>query len=208
MTPKHQEIIDMTLQAIQARERQYHRALSILPEEPFRTQSIEHLRASLLGQKLRWIAEYVEGYPAAVQPERREQEWGWRTVEIVGGIRGEVFQVCSVVYDSPDRKTWFFPKGCQRSGVGGLLHAALLQFYREHLPPDQLVSVSVAAKEIGIGRQTLHEWMTTESVCWIYESERDVIWLDSREVRRLWRKKHGLQNAEPDIEGPCCPPRE
>ncbi|GHO60801.1 hypothetical protein KSB_92760 [Ktedonobacter robiniae] len=76
MTPKHQEIIDTTLQAIQARERQYHRALSLPPEEPFCTRSVEELRASLLGQKLCWIAEYVEGYPAAVQPERREQEWG------------------------------------------------------------------------------------------------------------------------------------
>ncbi|EFH79722.1 hypothetical protein [Ktedonobacter racemifer] len=44
MTPKHQEIIDTTLQAIQARERQYHRALSLPPEEPFRRQSIEELR--------------------------------------------------------------------------------------------------------------------------------------------------------------------
>ncbi|GHO60703.1 hypothetical protein [Ktedonobacter robiniae] len=76
MTPKHQEIIDATLQAIQARERQYYRVLSPPPEEPFRTRGVEELRASLLGQKLCWIAEYVEGYPAAVQPERREQEWG------------------------------------------------------------------------------------------------------------------------------------
>ncbi|GHO63435.1 hypothetical protein KSC_023270 [Ktedonobacter sp. SOSP1-52] len=144
MTPKHQEIIDATLQAMYARERRYHHVLSLPPEEPFRTRSIEELRASLLGQKLCWIAEYVEGYPAAVQPERREESRGWKTVEIIGGIRGEVFQVCSVVYGSPDRKTWFFPKGCQHTGVGGILHAALLQFYREHLPPDQLVSVAAA----------------------------------------------------------------
>src|SRR5437879_2086421 len=98
--------------------------------------------------QLCWIAEYVEGYPAAVQPERREQEWGRRTVEIVGGMRREVFLVASVVYGSVlDGKTCFFPKGCQRSGVGGLLHAALLQFYREHLP-HQLISVAAAAKEI------------------------------------------------------------
>ncbi|GHO71630.1 hypothetical protein KSC_105220 [Ktedonobacter sp. SOSP1-52] len=158
-----------------------------------------------LGQKLCWIAEYVEGYPAAVQPERQETSWGW---QITGGMRREVYQVASVVYGSAlDQKTWSFPKGCQHTGVGGLLHAALLQFYREHLP-HQLISVAAAAKEIGIGRQTLHEWMSTEGILWIYEAERDVIWLDRREVRRLWRKKHGLQNAEPDIEGPCCPPRE
>ncbi|GHO62846.1 hypothetical protein KSC_017380 [Ktedonobacter sp. SOSP1-52] len=122
MTPKHQEIIDTTLQAIQTRERQYYRALSLPPEEPFRRRSIEQLRASLLGQKLCWIAEYVEGYPAAVQPERREQEWGWRAVEIIGGMRREVYQVCSVVYGSAlDGKTWLFPKGCQHTGVGGLV---------------------------------------------------------------------------------------
>ncbi|EFH82931.1 hypothetical protein Krac_3826 [Ktedonobacter racemifer DSM 44963] len=120
MTPKHQEIIYTILQAIQARARLYHWALSQPPEEPFRTQSIEQMRASLLGQKLCWIAEYIEGYPAAVQPERREQEWGWRTVEIIGGMRREVYQVCSVVYGSLDRKTWSFPKGCQHTGLGGV----------------------------------------------------------------------------------------
>ncbi|EFH83098.1 hypothetical protein Krac_4020 [Ktedonobacter racemifer DSM 44963] len=52
MTPKHQEIIDATLQAMYARERQCHRVLSLPPEEPFRRRSIEQLRASLLGQKL------------------------------------------------------------------------------------------------------------------------------------------------------------
>src|SRR5437879_4608504 len=110
MTPKHQEIIDTTLQAIQARERQYHWALSLPPEEPFRRRSIEQLRASLLGQKLCWIAEYVEGYPAAVQPERREQEWGWRTVEIIRGMRREVYQVASIVGSALDGKTWAFSK--------------------------------------------------------------------------------------------------
>ncbi|GHO63302.1 hypothetical protein KSC_021940 [Ktedonobacter sp. SOSP1-52] len=74
-----------------------------------------------------------------------------------------------------------------------MLDAALLQFSREHLPPDQLVSVAAAAKEIGRGRQTLHEWMGSEGTLWIYEAERDGMWLDSREIRRLWRKKHGLQ---------------
>ncbi|EFH83022.1 hypothetical protein Krac_3933 [Ktedonobacter racemifer DSM 44963] len=44
----------------------------------------------------------------------------------------------------------------------------------------------------------MHEWMSSEGILWIYEAERDVIWLDSREVRRLWRKKHGLQNADPE----------
>ncbi|GHO72302.1 hypothetical protein KSD_00730 [Ktedonobacter sp. SOSP1-85] len=113
MTPKHQEIIDATLQAMYARERQCHRMLSLPPEEPFRTRSVEELRASLLGQKLCWIAEYVEGYPAAVQPERREQEWGWRTVGIIGGMRREVYQVASIVYGSAlDGKTWAFSKGC------------------------------------------------------------------------------------------------
>jgi hypothetical protein len=171
------------------------------PEEPFRRRSIEELRASLLGQKLCWIAEYIEGYPAAVQPERREQEWGWRTVEITGGMRREVYQVCSVVYGSAlHEKTWSFPKGCQHTGVGGLVHAALLQFYREHLPSKQLMSVTEAAKKIGIGRQTLHEWMSTEGVHWIYEAERDAIWLDRDEVSRLWHKKRGLRNyKEPEI---------
>ncbi|GHO63301.1 hypothetical protein KSC_021930 [Ktedonobacter sp. SOSP1-52] len=103
LSPKHQEIIDTTLQAMYARERQYHRALSLSPEEPFPRRSIEQLRASLLGQKLRWIAEYIEGYPAAVQPERQETAWGW---QITGGMRREVYQVASVVYGSAlDQKT-------------------------------------------------------------------------------------------------------
>lgn len=81
VTPKHQQIIDTTLRELQERAMVLQRALSIpsantqereaTQEEPRLARSVEALRASPLGQKLRWIAEYVEGYPAAVEPERR-----------------------------------------------------------------------------------------------------------------------------------------
>ena len=97
--------------------------------------------------------------------------------------------MCAVVYGSVEEKTWPYPPRCHRTELGQLLHAALLQFYREHLPSAQLVSVAVASKEIGIGRQTLHEWMASGKCHWIYEEQRDVIWLDNDEVSRLWHKK-------------------
>ncbi|GHO50549.1 hypothetical protein KSX_87120 [Ktedonospora formicarum] len=63
---------------------------------------MEALRASLLGQQLRWIAEYVEGYLAAREPERK-QRWAWSKEEEVvvrGGMRREVYAVCAIVYGS------------------------------------------------------------------------------------------------------------
>lgn len=200
MTPKHQEIIDATLLAVEERARLLHLDLTVPPEEPLRKRSIEQLRASLFGQKLCWIAEYVEGYPAVFQPERREQPGGWHSVEVIGGMRREVYEVCSTVYGSTLSERWSFPPKCQHTQLGALLHAALLQFYREHYPSKHLMSVAEAAKKIGIGRQTLHEWMSTEGVRWIYEAERDAIWLDRDEVSRLWHKKRGLRDyQEPEI---------
>ncbi|GHO51491.1 hypothetical protein KSX_96540 [Ktedonospora formicarum] len=55
------------------------------------------------------------------------------------------------------------PEAVSAHGSGQLLHAALLQFYHEYLPADQLVSVGNAAKEIGIaGRRCMNGWRVDE----------------------------------------------
>lgn len=89
MTPKHQALIGRTLQAVSERAQMMERVLRPLPGEgvPGQEEATENvslqrrqlasLRASPLGQKLRWIAEDVEGYPAAMEPERKPQ-WVWR----------------------------------------------------------------------------------------------------------------------------------
>ncbi|WP_220199537.1 hypothetical protein [Ktedonospora formicarum] len=55
------------------------------------------------------------------------------------------------------------------------------------------MSVGKAARESGIARQTLHEWMESGRARWIYEAEHDVMWLDREEVDRLWHVKRGLK---------------
>ncbi|GHO51151.1 hypothetical protein KSX_93140 [Ktedonospora formicarum] len=202
MTPKHQAVIDRTLHAVH--ERAHLVVQSLHPpgkEEPAQGDAAKHrsqeeqmeaLRASTLGCQLRWIAEYVEGYPAAKEPERK-QRWTWSEEVVVrGGMRREVYAVCAVVYGSAaGGNAWSYPRQCQHTDLGQLLHAALLQFYHEYLPADQLVSVGNAAKEIGIARQTLHEWMESGRAKWISEAEHDVMWLDREEVDRLWHIKRG-----------------
>ncbi|WP_126629533.1 hypothetical protein [Dictyobacter alpinus] len=80
------------------------------PEEP----QFESLRASNLGQYLRWIAEYGEGYPPAVVPERQSNEWSGLLKEewLTGGIRSVVYVVCLVLYGTVhDSVGWRYPRG-------------------------------------------------------------------------------------------------
>jgi hypothetical protein len=202
MTPKHQQLLDATLLQVQERAALFERALSMLSmvrdapaqasEKPSEKPSVETLRASMLGQRLRRIVEYVEGYPAEIEPERKKTSRGEERV--TGGIRLEVYKVCFVLFGSAhEAERWAYPKHCQHTELGRLLHAALLQFYREYLPKDQLMSVVAAAEKIGIARQTLHEWMAEGRVKWVYEADRDVIWLDRDDVHVMWHKKRGLR---------------
>ncbi|BCL84643.1 hypothetical protein ccbrp13_71080 [Ktedonobacteria bacterium brp13] len=221
MTPKHQQVIDATMLLVWRRSLVLSHALrtqsdqqqadeesvqsaqgtqSALDTDEAHAALIERLRASVLGQRLRRIAEYVEGYPAEIEPTRTQDKWSpVREEHVQGGMRREVYQVCEVVYGEVREKgkRWRYPKHCQHTELGKLLHAALLQFYREYLPAKQLVSVAAAAKEIGIARQTLHEWMAKGRVKWIYEEGRDIIWLDCEDVDRLWHMKLGLRSDGP-----------
>lgn len=218
MTPKHQQVIDATVLLVWRRSLVLSHALRNQSDQSDQQQAdeesgqsaqdteeaqaalIEWLRTSILGQRLRRIAEYVEGFPAEIEPTRTRDKWSpVREEHVQGGIRREVYEVCAVVYGEVREKgkRWRYPKQCQHTELGKLLHAALLQFYREYLPAKQLMSVAAAAKEIGIARQTLHEWMAEGRVTWIYEEGRDVIWLDCDEVDRLWHVKLGLRSDGP-----------
>jgi hypothetical protein len=69
----------------------------------------------VLGQRLRRIVAYVEGYPAEGEPVRRTVGVGFQAKERVqGGIREEVVQVCRVVYGKRG-ECWQFPRGWQHS---------------------------------------------------------------------------------------------
>ena len=203
MTPKHQALIDTVLHRVHHRSVLIQRALRHAGEthqqdaEP-RDALVERLRGSVLGQRLRRIAEYVEGYPAAVEPTHRTVGFGLQEREIVeGGMRREVYLVCQVVYGViSEEHLWKYPKQCHRTELGKLFHAALWQFYREHLPAEQLVTVMEATKRLGIGRQTVHTWMAEGTLHWISDAEHDRIWLDSDEVRRIGRQRRGQGKGE------------
>jgi hypothetical protein len=204
MTPKHQQLIDEVLLLVAERAEVVRRVLE--PDQgeeetqEDRAIQAEQLRGSVLGQRLRRLAEYVEGYPAA-PPERAEKApWSVGQEErLTGGIQAEVYQVCAIVYGTVHAGgTWSYPKHVQRTELGKLLHAALWQFYREHVPKE-LVSVAEASNKVGLARQTIHECMADGTVRWIYEAEHDRIWLDRDEVMRLRRRKmHRPQERRDD----------
>ena len=73
MTPKHQQCIDAVLLKVHERSTLLHAALQPAGEVAHEHEnvSVEQLRGSVLGQYLRQIAEYEEGYPQEVVPERQ-----------------------------------------------------------------------------------------------------------------------------------------
>ncbi|WP_220200391.1 hypothetical protein [Ktedonospora formicarum] len=199
MTPKHQAVIDRTLHAVH--ERAHLVVQSLHPpgkEEPAQGDAAKHrsqeeqmeaLRASTLGCQLRWIAEYVEGYPAAKEPERK-QRWTWSEEVVVREACAERCMPCA---------RWCMgrllegTRGPTRGSVSTRIWAAFACGAVAVLPR---IPASGSACECGERRQgdwdrrqTLHEWMESGRAKWISEAEHDVMWLDREEVDRLWHIK-------------------
>lgn len=152
MTPKHQQLVDAILTAMQRRVSEL--VVCCQQDGNLPEQRMQQLRTSPLGLHLAAIAQYAEGY---AYPYERD-------------VRGSMQFVSRCLYGDPLTGEGRLPTKWQRTPLGKVVHTALLRFYEEERP-GELLSVTQVRQLFGVRRQTVHQWIADGLLFAVYRGE-------------------------------------
>ncbi len=158
----YMEVIDNALQLVYS---QHHRMITQLYSESFQPLTLDQLRSGPLGQDLLRIARLARGQV------RESKE---RVLAAIDSVLQLLFWPAAADDYSVPRSFW-------DTDLGRMLALAKYRAYK----PDELVSIGVAAQELGVLRPTIYRWMDDRTLNYVRDDMSGRTFIVRRDIENL-----------------------
>ena len=157
--PADQSVLDQALQLVYSEQHRLATRLALQPSSP---PTVRELRRSLLGRDLTRLALVARG--RAREPRDR--------------VLAAVEDVLQMLFWPTAAEDCAVPPPFWDTALGRLLAQAKYRAFAS----DELISVRMAARQLGVARPTIHRWLDDRALDWVHDEASGRTYVVRRDV--------------------------